>query len=74
MQLYLDDSGTEITDYRVIERANPNLSEATTGVVVDGVFYYVATGKPPDEIPDDIPESWKPNLGKTIIMRADLSR
>jgi hypothetical protein len=74
MQLYLDDSGTEITDYRVIERANPNLSEATTGVVVDGEFYYVAIGNPPVEIPGDIPESWKRNLGKTIIMRAALSK
>jgi len=72
MQLYLDDSGSAITDYRTIERANPSLSEATTGVIIHGEFYYVATGKPPEDIPGDIPESWKRNLGKTIIMRAAL--
>ncbi|MFH1893623.1 MAG: SMP-30/gluconolactonase/LRE family protein [Candidatus Zixiibacteriota bacterium] len=70
VQLYLDETYTEVIDYRVMERANPDLAGATTGAIVKGSFYYVATGHPPEELPDDIPISWHRNLGRTVIMKA----
>jgi len=72
VQLYLDETHSEIIDYRVMERANPDLAGATTGAIVKGVFYYVATGHAPEKPPDDIPPSWRRNLGKTVIMRSPL--
>jgi hypothetical protein len=42
LQLSLDQTGHLSTSFMLIERATPELGEPTHGVIVDGIFYFIA--------------------------------
>ena len=72
VRLQLNKSQTAITDIRMLEFANENITP-TTGAIVGDIIHYVGQGPPPEVIPGHFAENMAPFLGKTIVMTAPLN-
>ena len=72
VRLQLNKSQTAITNIRMIEFANENITP-TTGAIVGDIIHYVGQGPQPEVIPGHFAENLAPFLGETIVMTAPLN-
>ena len=72
IRMQLNDGQTAITNVRLIEFANDDVTP-TTGAIVGDVIHYVGQGPRPDSVPTQFPDAMLRFAGKTIVMTAPLN-
>lgn len=72
VRMQLNEEQTTVTNVRLIEFANDDVT-ATTGAIVGDVIHYVGQGPVPTSAPSHFPESIAQFAGKVIVMTAPLN-
>lgn len=72
IRMQLNDGQTAITNVRLIEFANDDVTP-TTGAIVRDMIHYVGQGPRPDSVPTQFPDAMVRFAGKTIVMTAPLN-
>ncbi len=71
VRLQLNDKETAVTNARLIEFANEDITP-TTGAIVGDLIHFVGQGPRPDPLPARFPDAMAGFAGKTIVMTAPL--
>ncbi|MBD3404450.1 hypothetical protein GF420_16280 [candidate division GN15 bacterium] len=71
-RFFLNTSETGIDSVHILERANPDLAGATTGVIVRDSIYYVGRYQRTGEIPQHLPVPVHRWFGPTAVMKTAL--
>ena len=72
LRMQLNEEQTAVTDVRLIEFANADVT-ATTGAIVGDVIHYVGQGPEPNSVPSHFPEAIAKFAGKIVVMTAPLN-
>ena len=70
--MQLNAEQTAVTNVRLIEFANDDVT-ATTGAIVGGVIHYVGQGPDPFSVPGHFPDAIAQFAGKIVVMTAPLN-
>lgn len=72
LRMRLNEEQTAVTNVRLIEFANADVT-ATTGAIAGDVIHYVGQGPEPNSIPGHFPEAIAQYAGKIVVMTAPLN-
>ena len=72
IRLRLDEERMAVTDVRLIEFANEDITP-TTGAIVGDVIHYIGQGPQANPVPAHFPDALARFTGKTIVMTAPLN-